>query len=195
MALNPSVQLRLFVPEPRQAFEDLVRMLLGDSGRIDGGIKIFCGDGGIDGYQGEFSKGGGLTVYQSKYFTEPWGDSQKQQIRESFKRAANSREFNLQRWFLCIPVRPTLKDIRWFDEWRSKQSIPIELVDGNELTQLLEGSSGARTRQRFRDWGVFSVRGGSPVIQARVRCVKVRPQDRSSVSSRCFDRKSGGPHR
>jgi hypothetical protein len=43
MALNPFEQLRLFLPEPRQAFEELVGMLLEDSGRIDGRIKIFCG--------------------------------------------------------------------------------------------------------------------------------------------------------
>jgi hypothetical protein len=173
MALNPFEQLELFVSEPRQAFEDLVGMLLADAGRIDRRLRIFCGDGGIDGYQGEFSRGGSLTVYQSKYFTKPWGDSQKQQIRESFRRAAESMEFNLERWFLCIPVRLTLRDVRWLDEWRSKQSVPIELVDGDELTQMLQGGAGARTRQSFKDWGVFSVRNGSPLIQARVRCIKL----------------------
>lgn len=173
MALNPFEQLELFVSEPRQAFEDLVGMLLADAGRIDRRLRIFCGDGGIDGYQGEFTKGRGLTVYQSKYFTKPWGDSQKQQIRDSFRRAAESTEFNLEQWLLCIPVRLTLKDVRWFDEWRSKQSVPIELVEGDELTQLLQGDSGARTRQCFRDWGVFSVRDGFPVIQARVRCIEL----------------------
>jgi len=41
---------------------------------------------------------------------------------------------------------------------------------------MLEGNAGARTRQRFRDWGVFTVRGGSPVIHARVHCVKLDPK-------------------
>jgi len=111
MALNPFEQLELFLSEPRMAFEDLATMLLHDHGKTDGRVSLFLGDGGIDAYKGEFSKDGQLTVYQSKYFTKVWTDSQKQKIRESFERASHSNDFTLAEWFLCIPVRPTRQDL------------------------------------------------------------------------------------
>jgi hypothetical protein len=153
-------------------------MLLHDHGKTDGRASLFLGDGGIDAYKGEFSKDGQLTVYQSKYFTKVWTDSQKQKIRESFERASQSNDFTLAEWFLCIPVRPARQDLRWFDEWRKKQPvpIPIDLIDGDDLTKMLASEKGSRTRQRFRDWGVFTVRHGYPVIQARVRCRKPDPR-------------------
>src|SRR3981081_1259635 len=146
MALNPFEQLELLVSEPRQAFEDLSLMLLQDSGKIDGRVAIFFGDGGVDGYTGDFSKSGQLTVYQSKHFTKPWSESQKRKIRESFERAASSEEFNLKEWFLCVPVRFTRQDLAWFDEWKATQSVPIDIIDGDELTQMLENAYGARSR-------------------------------------------------
>lgn len=176
MALNPFQQLELIVSEPRQAFEDLSMMLLQDSGKIDGRVAIYFGDGGVDGYTGDFSKNGQLTIYQSKYFTKPWNDSQKDKIRDSFKTAATSKEFYLKEWFLCVPVRLTRQDLAWFDGWKAKQSVPIDIVDGDDLTQMLATPNGARTRQQFRNWGVFAVRDGSPVIQAKVRCLKCDPR-------------------
>lgn len=173
MALNPFEQLESLVPEGRQTFEDLVGILLEDCGLIDGRIKVFRGDAGIDSYAGSFAEAELVSVYQCKFFTKPWGESQKRQIRDSFQTANQHR---LKEWFLVVPVRLTIEDVRWFDEWRSKQSVPIEVIHGDRLTHLLESNAGARTRQRFRDWGVFTVRGGSPVIQARVHCVKLDPK-------------------
>jgi hypothetical protein len=157
-------------------------MLLQGCGKIDGRVAIYLGDGGVDAYKGDFTKNGKLIVYQSKYFSKPWGESQKRQIRASFETAANSKDFNLKEWFLCVPVRLTRQDLAWFHEWKAEQSVPIDIIDGDDLTQLLDGANGARTRQKFRDWGVFSVRNGFPVIQARVRSVKktrgpARPSD------------------
>ena len=176
MALNPFEQLELLVSERRQAFEDLSMMLSQDSGKIDGRVAIYFGDGGVDGYTGNFSKQGQLTVYQSKYFTKLWGNSQKDKIRDSFKTAATSKEFKLKEWFLCVPVRLTRQDLAWFDKWKAKQPIPIDMVDGDDLTQMLATANGARTRQQFRNWGVFAVRDGSPVIQAKLRCLKCDPR-------------------
>src|SRR5271166_3775561 len=179
--LNPFEQLELFLAEPRTAFEELATMLLRDCGKTDGRVSIFLGDGGIDAYKGEFSKNGQLTVYQSKYFTKVWTDSQKQKIRESFERASGSNDFTLAEWFLCIPVRPTRQDLRWFDKWREKKSVPIDLIDGDDLTKMLaDEKRGSRTRQQLRDWGVFTVRDGYPVIQARVRCRKPDPRTRQT---------------
>jgi hypothetical protein len=110
MALNPFEQLEDFVSEPRQTFEDLVTMLLEDLGLIDRRIRVFRGDEGVDAYRGSFAEGEQVTVYQSKYFTKPWEETQKKQIRASFK-TANSG-CHLKEWFLCIPVRPTIGDVR-----------------------------------------------------------------------------------
>src|SRR3989475_8844046 len=123
MALNPFEQLRLFLSESRTAFEDIVGILLEEAGKIDGRIKVHLGDGGVDAYKGSFGDGGELVVYQSKYFPDPWQDSQKQQIRDSFRTANESPLFNLKEWYLCIPTRPTKEDLRWFDEWKAKQLI------------------------------------------------------------------------
>ncbi len=185
MALNPFEQLESFVSEPRKAFEDLATMLLQDCGKAVGRVAIYLGDGGVDAYTGDFSRSGQLRVYQTKYFTRPWSGSQKQQIRTSFETAANSQDFNLKEWALCVPVRLTRQDLKWFDGWKAEQSVPIDIIDGDDLTQMLDSADGARTRQQFRDWGVFSVRNGSPVIQARVRCIKRDPRTYQTFSL-CF---------
>jgi hypothetical protein len=100
-------------------------MLLQDCEKIDCRIAIYLGDGGVDAYKGDFTKSGELTVYQSKYFTKPWGESQKRQIRASFETAADSKDFNLKEWFLCVPVRLTRQDLAWFHEWKAEQSVLI----------------------------------------------------------------------
>jgi hypothetical protein len=111
--VNPFEQLERIesISGPHQAFEEVVALLLSECKLIDGRIRVFRGDGGIDYYRGNFAEGAQLTVYQSKYFTRPWDEVQKCKIRESFERV--SSEFRLEKWFLCIPVRPTLPDIQW----------------------------------------------------------------------------------
>jgi hypothetical protein len=44
-------------------------------------------------------------------------------IRDSFRTANESGLFTLKEWYLCIPTRPTKDDVRWFDTWKSKQSV------------------------------------------------------------------------
>jgi hypothetical protein len=171
MALNPFERLELLVAEPRQAFEDLVGMLLEDLGLIDGRIRVFRGDSGVDAYSGSFAEGEQVTVYQCKYFTKRWEITQTKQINDSFETANNG--CRLKEWFLCIPVRPTIHDVRWFDNWARDKPVPVELLDGDALTKMLSHLKAGRTRQRFRDWGVFAVRDGFPVIQARIRCIKL----------------------
>lgn len=177
MALNPFEQIRLFLSEPRTAFEDIVGTLLEDAGEIDGRIKVHLGDGGIDAYKGSFGEGGELIVYQSKYFADQWKDPQKQQIRDSFRTASESRLFNLKAWYLCVPTRPTKEDVRWFDDWKAKQPIKkIELIDGDDLTRMFEMPNGARARQKLRNWGVSTVREGCAVLEFSVVCVARDPR-------------------
>jgi hypothetical protein len=65
MALNPFEQLRLITVEPRNAFEEIVGILLLDHGRSDGQVKVHLGDAGVDSYKGRFGEGGELTVYNT----------------------------------------------------------------------------------------------------------------------------------
>ena len=173
MALNPFEQLRLLGLEPRTAFEEIVGLLLYDHGLSDGQLKIHVGDDGVDAYQGSFGQEGELTVYQIKYFPDQWQDSQKEQIRNSFRTASESNRFKLKKWYLCIPTRPTKDDVRWFDTWKSKQPIKeIDFIDGDDLTKMLETPAGARARKRLRDAGVFTVTDGSAVLEFSVVCAK-----------------------
>lgn len=184
MALNPFEQLRLLasVSEPRVAFEEIVGILLKDHGKIDGQVKVYFGDAGVDAYEGTFGEGGALTVYQSKYFPDKWGDSQKDKIRESFRTAHESELFTLKEWYLCIPTRLTKDDLHWFDTWRSKQSFKqIDSIDGDELTQMLEDPErGARARRRLREWGVFTIRDGSAVLEFSVVCAAQHPRSHTT---------------
>jgi hypothetical protein len=98
------------------------------------------------------------------------GDAEKANSR--FVPVANeSTLFELKEWFLCIPTRPTKDDLRWFDEWKEKQSLKqIDLVDGDDLTRLLEAPLGSRARSKLGQWGVFSMRAGYAVLQFSAKC-------------------------
>lgn len=166
MARNPFEQLQDAVVEPRQAFEDIVTLILRclypDSRRV----RIYRGDGGIDAFTGTLGDGGEANVYQVKYFPTPWGDSQKQQIRDAYQTARNSGDYNLKQWTLCVPIRLPKEDIRWFDEWRKKQDRTIELMDGDELTGHLANDLCAQARSKLREWGVIGIHGGGPQFNA-----------------------------
>jgi hypothetical protein len=152
MARNPFEQLQDVVPEPRQAFEDIVTLILKclypDSRRV----RVHRGDGGIDAYSGSLGDGGEADVYQVKYFPTIWGGPQKQQIREAYQTARDSKVFRLRKWTLCVPVRLTKEDIRWFDEWKKKQDCPVELLDGDDLTLHVADERCAPVRQRLKGW-------------------------------------------
>jgi hypothetical protein len=137
MARNPFEQLQDVVVEPRQAFEDIVTLILKclfpDSRRV----RVFRGDGGIDAFIGTLGEGGEVDVYQVKYFPMTWGASQKDQIRDAYRTARDSKDYDLKKWTLCVPTRLTKEDLRWFDEWRrkqEKQDRSIDLMDGDDLT-------------------------------------------------------------
>lgn len=162
MARNPFEQLQDVVPEPRQAFEDIVTLILKclypDSRRV----RVHRGDGGIDAYSGTLGDGGEADVYQAKYFPTIWGDPQKQQIREAYQTARDSNVFRLRKWTLCVPVRLTKEDIRWFDGWKKKQDCPVELLDGDDLTLHVTDERCAPVRQRLKGWGAIGIQEGGP---------------------------------
>src|ERR1700730_18909819 len=135
--LNPFEQLRLLHASPHQAFEEMcasiIRATIKDASRV----KVYKGDGGVDAFAGSWGDSGELDVYQIKFFPDPWGNSQKKQVRDSYKTAADNKRFTLRSWVLCVPSRLTQGDWLWFSTWSKKAAKTITLSDGEKLKDLL----------------------------------------------------------
>ena len=169
MALNPFEQLQQVVTEPRQSFEDIVATILRCTIPGSRRVRVYRGDGGVDVFNGTYGAEGEVDVYQIKYFSAQWEESQKRQIKDSYNTARNNLDYRLKTWFLCVPTRLTKNDIRWFDEWRKDKE--IELRDGDDLTELLNQEECKQARQQLREWGVGGLQqagarfSGSAVIR------------------------------
>ena len=170
MARNPFEQLQDVVIEPRQAFEDIIALILKCLYPESRRVRVYRGDGGIDSFTGTLGVGGDADVFQIKYFPDSWKDSQKQQIRDAYKVASECTDYQLKTWTLCVPTRLRKEDLRWFDEWRGKQEARINLLDGDDLTLHLEDSRCANARNKLREWGLSGVTRGGPefAVQAFV---------------------------
>src|SRR5690349_12955622 len=60
------------------------------------------GDEGLDTFVGDFD--GELRVWQAKYFPDGVGESQREQIRKSWKACIESSHFSdVASWTLCLP--------------------------------------------------------------------------------------------
>lgn len=92
------------VIEPRQAFEDIVALILKCLYPENRRVRVYRGDGGIDSFSGTLGVGGEADVFQINYFPSSWEDSQKQQIRDAYSVARNSNDYQLKAWTLCFPL-------------------------------------------------------------------------------------------
>lgn len=105
------------------------------------GIRVHQGDGGIDVYVGDFGTAP-IDVYQCKYFIDGIDDSQKQQIRNSYKTAVSSTDFKVNDWYLCLPINLSIQETQWFEGWaKSLTPSPIlvppsDLLVGAEMSGL-----------------------------------------------------------
>lgn len=94
-------------------------------------VAVSQGDDGIDILVGELTDR--PSVYQCKFFINGIGESQKQQIRNSFSTVITSHP-NISSWFLCVPVGLNIQELQWWSTWKSKtkaqHKIKIELCDG-----------------------------------------------------------------
>ncbi|MCB2411124.1 hypothetical protein [Hymenobacter lucidus] len=138
------VHLHSNLPGARDAFEQDCKKLFQKMhpGRPVHVVRANPGDGGIDVFVGEFSAEP-LIVYQCKFFLEGFGDSQKEQIRESFRSISKSNIFSVSQWVLCVPTDDLdLKEHKWWSEWKVGQqqttSIPINLLNGKDLIMLFK---------------------------------------------------------
>jgi hypothetical protein len=96
-------------------------------------IRPNPGDWGIDTFVGDLD-GSIVSVWQSKFFLEQMGDSQKSQIRDSYAsvvKEGKKQGFTIDSWTLCIPSTMTPELAQWWDSWKKKKakedSVSIQL--------------------------------------------------------------------
>lgn len=122
----------------REKFEDLAFDLIkADEPRAQK-VRVSQGDGGIDAHVSDLSDPGGVHVYQCKFFPRGLKDTQKGQIRESFKRCRDSKDYKLKHWTLCLPVDLSLPERLWFERWRDDQKSSGVVIDDPWGSSILE---------------------------------------------------------
>ncbi len=115
------LQLIYGVAGAREKFEDLcVQLLLAEQPNLKR-MRVVVGDGGIDAYEGELKGTGGIDVFQTKFFPAGIGESQKKQIRDSFKSVSEATDFTVNNWTLCLPIDLGVEETKWFESWSGKQ--------------------------------------------------------------------------
>lgn len=123
----------------RDIFEKIcVRLFQEMYGEKAKSVAVSQGDGGIDVLVGDLPSP--EKVYQSKFFLERLGSSQKQQIKNSFETAIG--KYEIAEWYLCIPRVLTEKELLWWSEWKNEKSqetgIKIDFCDGSFLISKLK---------------------------------------------------------
>jgi len=106
----------------RDKFEDLAVHLIRSERPVAEWVRIVRGDGGIDAHEGSLADPAGVDVFQVKFFPTGIGDSQKNQIRDSFNTAHDSKKFKAKSWTLCVPIDLSIDEKEWFDGWQQKQA-------------------------------------------------------------------------
>ena len=117
-----------------------------------------------------------MTLYQAAYFVRRWQSYQRKQLREALQRALAARS-PPERWVLCVPARLATEDLRWFESWRTRQPIDLQVLDGNDWVSLLQEPSGRRALERICSWGVVLASGAEPHrIHGRLRVSAAHPR-------------------
>jgi hypothetical protein len=124
----------------RKQFERLCVYLVKSRYPEANAIREAPGDGGVDVYVGSWSSQD-VHVFQAKYFPNGVGDSQQQNIRDSFRRAHSNPHFRMTRWTLCVPVELAEKEADWWDGWRARTQeatgVQIGLWSNEEIQNIL----------------------------------------------------------
>ncbi|MCX7748571.1 MAG: hypothetical protein N2645_17035 [Clostridia bacterium] len=117
-------------------------------------VRPSQGDWGIDVLVGNLAES--IFVWQSKYFIDGIDDSQKNQIRDSFKTLmdkSKEKGFKVNYWTLCVPCSLSANERKWWDNWSKKASkeydVPIELKDESALRSELETSDAIELREGY----------------------------------------------
>lgn len=108
-------------------------------------IRANPGDDGVDIYAGSIGQEP-VIIYQCKYFLDEFGESQKSQVRDSFKTAITARTYQVKQWYLLLPYHEfDMAQSLWLEQWKKKQCVEygldtdfIKVINGNELMHLLK---------------------------------------------------------
>lgn len=127
----------------RTRFQRLVTDLIGATLPQVGEVAGPGGyDWGIDTYVGQLDQS--VAIWQSKFFLAWSGETQRGQVRSSFKEAvkrAKDEGYEVTSWTLCVPCILPPEEQKWFDGWRSRQTkttgIAIQIWNGGELRRRL----------------------------------------------------------
>ncbi|MHA7129239.1 NACHT domain-containing protein [Algoriphagus namhaensis] len=137
---------RYTIAGARSKFEDICTRLFKHkfNGEYVKSVRLVTGDGGVDVFIGDIEKQP-IKVIQCKFFVNGIEESQKAQIRESFKTAINSSDFKVSNWILCLPGKLSIQEHKWWTGWKQKQlktfGLPndcIKFMDGADLIDELK---------------------------------------------------------
>jgi hypothetical protein len=138
-------------------------------------IRCSPGDWGIDVLLGDI--GEVVSVWQAKYFIHGVGESQKSQIRESFKtlmKKSEGQNFKVDAWTLCISCDLSPEETKWWETWKKKAmrnySLTIQLMDEGAIRSRLESPDAELVRE-----GYF---GANPAILNYLKQVMKQKPDR-----------------
>jgi tetratricopeptide (TPR) repeat protein len=106
-------------------------------------IRPNPGDGGIDFYIVLDSVDENLPTiraYQCKFFLERIGDSQKSQIKESFRKATDERRFRITEYVFMIPLEFSNDEQSWWDKFAKNAiddyGIPVKVIKSLEILRM-----------------------------------------------------------
>ncbi len=149
------LQLLYGVAGAREQFEKLCAQLISSRYPNARSVRADGGDGGVDVFVGDQADPVGITVFQVKYFPNGLKESQKRQVRESFRQCRDNARFALREWILCVPLDLSQDEVAWFSQWSAKEApalLPPARMDWwgeTQLGHLLFQSANAGIKEAF----------------------------------------------
>jgi tetratricopeptide (TPR) repeat protein len=138
----------------RASFEEMLAQLVRLTETAVRRVEANPGDWGIDVFVGQLN--GTIRVWQSKFFINGVGESQQNEIRESFRsltESARAQSFRVSAWTLCMPCSMDAKATRWWDNWKKRaeteHGIAVSLWDETELRGRLLRSEADALREAY----------------------------------------------
>lgn len=127
----------------RVVFHRMLSALVGVEHLAATDIRADPGDWGIDVMVGSLAES--ILIWQSKYFYDKIGDSQKKQIRESLASAmtnATTHGYAVDAWTLCVACEISAPEKKWWDtkvrEWtKLYPNVQFDLWDAPRLRRKL----------------------------------------------------------
>lgn len=118
------------------------------------GVLAKPGDWGIDAFVGHLDEV--VAIWQAKFFLDGVGESQKQQIRDSFKaalKAAADEGHTVDVWTLVLPTSLEADAWKWWQGWKRRQEksheVTIDIWPETVLEAMLLAPDAANIARHF----------------------------------------------